>query len=122
MWINPETGQIYGGDCQAGDRAATEEEIAAWRASLVTLEVVKNECERRIDVAVGLNQKLNMLGSMVAKQIAGDHNDDALFIQSMQWIAAMKAACPGLVGNVAYQDDGNWPALSPDLLAFAARF
>lgn len=29
MWIN-ENGMIYEGDCHAGDRAATSEEMAAW--------------------------------------------------------------------------------------------
>lgn len=32
MWIN-ENGLIYEGDCHAGDRAATSEEMAAWELS-----------------------------------------------------------------------------------------
>lgn len=32
MWINAQGG-LYTGDCVAGDRAATKDEVAAWNAS-----------------------------------------------------------------------------------------
>lgn len=33
MWIDATTGALYFGDCRAGDRAATEQEVAAWQAA-----------------------------------------------------------------------------------------
>ena len=33
MWCDASTGALYAGDCRAGDRAATPEEIAAWQAA-----------------------------------------------------------------------------------------
>jgi len=33
MWISVATAEIYVGDCRAGDRAATTEEIDAWQAA-----------------------------------------------------------------------------------------
>lgn len=33
MWIDATTGALYFGDCRAGDRAATEQEAAAWQAA-----------------------------------------------------------------------------------------
>lgn len=33
MWIDVATGALYFGECRAGDRAATEEEVAAWQAA-----------------------------------------------------------------------------------------
>lgn len=32
MWMNAANGALYLGDCRAGDRAATTEEISAWQA------------------------------------------------------------------------------------------
>ncbi len=33
MWIDATTGALYFGDCRAGDRAATTEEVGAWQAA-----------------------------------------------------------------------------------------
>ena len=125
-------GHFYEGDMQPGDRAATDAEVAAWRASLVDLPTVQAECARRINLIVSDDQKLSMLGGMVA-QIASvsllgqavtpaEQTAGTLFIQSMQWIGAMKGACAALVGNVDYQQDANWPVLPNGLAAFAATF
>ncbi|WP_448952115.1 hypothetical protein [Labrys neptuniae] len=105
-----------------GDRQATDAEVAAWLASLVTIDRVQAECQRRIDAAIGLNAKLNLLGTMVANLITANHADDANFLASMQWIASMKGAVEGLVGNVAFDQDASWPPLSDALKAFGARF
>ena len=131
-WVSSLDQTLYQGACRQGDQAATDEQVQAWLASLVTLDIVQGECQRRIDLAVNLNQKLNLLGTMQATtldvlllgQTATDEQkaDAGLFIQSMQWITAMKAACAGLVGNVTYDQDVSWPALSAELVAFGARF
>lgn len=128
---------LYQGACRAGDRQATQTEVSVWLASFITLEAVKAECARRIAVVVTDNQKLDMLASMIAdlQTVAilqfsavsagptdAQKADAASFQSSMQWIVAMKAACAGLVGNVNYQQDGNWPVLPDGLAAFAARF
>lgn len=120
-WINA-GGQIHWGDPQLGDTAATDQQIAAWQAAQVTLGAVQAECARRIALVVTDNQKLDMLGSMVAAHIQGNTADDANFVASMAWIAAMKSACAPLVGNVNYAQDSNWPALPAGLAAFGAQF
>lgn len=123
MWcINPATGAIHYGDLQPGERQASAEEVTAYQAVAVTPGVVQAECARRIAMVVTDNQKLDMLGSMIASHIQGVTSDDANFVASMQWIAAMKAACAPLVGNVNYTADSNWPALPAGLAAFGARF
>ncbi len=125
-------GYFHEGDQQPGERAATASEVTAWEASKVTLGRVQDECQRRIDAVVTLNQKLNLTGTMVANLLAvamlgqtataAQQSDAQLFIQSMQWIAAMKGTCAGLVGNVAFDQDASWPPLSDALVAFGARF
>lgn len=122
MWWTDGNGYFHQGDCQTGERAATDAEVAAWQAARITIDVVEAECARRIALVVTDNQKLNMLGSMIASHIQGNTSDDANFLASMGWIASMKGACAGLVGNVNYQADSNWPALPTGLAAFGARF
>lgn len=121
-WINPATGALHQGGQILGERLATDAEVAAWRATQVTLDVVEAECARRIALVVTDNQKLDMLGSMIASHIQGTTADDANFVASMQWIASMTATCAGLVGNINYAQDDNWAALPDGLAAFAARF
>jgi len=131
-WVNSQTGTFHQGDQQPGDVAATPEQLSAYQASLVTLGAVQDECARRINLAVSDNQKLNMLGTMAAieasitllGQTATTQQQATAqsFVASMQWIAAMKGVCAGLVGNLNYQEDSNWPALDPSVAAFAAQF
>lgn len=122
MWWTDGNGLFHQGDAQPGERLATDAEVLAWQASRMTLDVVEAECARRIALVVTDNQKLNMLGSMIASHIQGSTSDDANFLASMVWIASMKGACAPLVGNVNYTEDSNWPALPTGLAAFGARF
>ncbi|MGO4334948.1 hypothetical protein AB4037_08535 [Labrys sp. KB_33_2] len=131
MWIDTKTGEIYLGDCQPGDRDAAADEIAAWEGRKATPEAVRAECAWRIYAAASqatqanLNGYINLLN---AKALQGGTLTDAqksdliTFAAAMDWINAMRGACAGLIGNAAYRDDGNWPSLSPELAAFAARF
>lgn len=92
---------------------------------------VRFECKRRIYAAASeatqsnMNGYINLLNckalagqSLSAQEVA----DIGLFGQAMAWIVAMRQAIPGLVGKADYADDKNWPVLSDDLKAFAARF
>lgn len=92
---------------------------------------VRYECKRRIYAAASeatqsnMNGYINLLNckalagqSLSAQEVA----DIGLFGQAMAWIVAMRSAVPGLIGKADYADDKNWPALSGDLKAFAARF
>jgi hypothetical protein len=132
MWWTDGNGYFHQGDPGPGERAATDEEVAAYLASRVTLDLVDVECARRISLIVSLDQKLDMIGTMLVEVMAvailgqpatdAQKTDAASFIASMQWIAAMRGACAGLVGNLAYDQDASWPALPSGLAAFGARF
>ena len=125
-------GNFHEGDQQSGDRLATDAETAAWEASKVTLDTVQAECQRRLDLVVTLNQKLHMSGALISV-LAGvvlnaqtatptQISNAALYGQAMQWVAAMNAVVPTLVGNVDYADNSNWPVPSSALVAFVAQY
>lgn len=133
MYIDAVTGSLYNGPFggSPGDREATPAEIAALAATKATAEAVRQECARRIYAAASqatqanLNGYINLLN---AKVLQGGTLTDAqkadliTFAAAMDWINTMRGACATLIGNAAYREDGNWPPLSPELAAFAARF
>lgn len=93
----------------------------------VTDSVVRAECKRRIlDVASeatqsNLNAYMNVL-SFKASLTAEEQADVNLFVQSMDWINAMRARVLELIGDPDYNKDEKWPPLTDELRAFAARF
>lgn len=89
------------------------------------------ECNRRIQLVAPPTTQADLNASMTAIEaipLSGGTLTTAQqaqlqsFIGCMQWIAAMRAACPALVGNAEYQADASWPVCDPALIAFAAQF
>ena len=81
MWIDG-TGQLYAGDCVAGDRAATAEEVAAWQAARDAALVpasVSNFQGRTVLRIHGLfdtvQAAINAMGDPLQKAIAQDAFD-----------------------------------------------
>ena len=63
MWIN-KNGLVYAGDCAAGDRKATDDEISAWDAARVQPKAMAiGEVEMRLSV---LSKELDVLAAQVA--------------------------------------------------------
>ncbi|MDQ0391125.1 hypothetical protein [Labrys monachus] len=120
---------VFGGFTQNGDGTFSPPAIPA--ALLPTLDDVKAECKRRIlavaslEAQSNINGYVNNINAMVATGgtlTTDEHADLLLFNRAMRWIAAMRTACPALVGVADYTADSHWPALDADLAAFAQRF
>lgn len=98
-------------------RGPTPEEVAAERA-----RAVKAECGRRILAVADRNAQMNLTGAAVAGALSTD--DRATYGAAVQWIAAMRAACAGIIADPALDiaDDANWPPVPDGVAELAARF
>lgn len=121
-WISRIDQTLYQGAARLGDVEATDAEVLTWLAGQATLAVVTAECARRVALVVSDDQKFDLLAAMIAEHIQGNTGDDANFLASMQWIGQMRAAIPGLVGNVAYSADASWPQLPAGLASWVGKF
>lgn len=99
----------------------TEEQVAAWQAES-RAQAVKAETTRRIDAVASPYARENMIGAAAAGTLSAEQQ--AAYVASVQWIAAMRAACQALIAlaSADFNDDANWPAVSPEVAALASAF
>lgn len=98
----------------ADDKAA---EAHAQRA-----EAVKVETTRRIDAVAKPHTRENMIGAQAAGVMTADQQ--AAYVASVQWIAAMRAACQAIIADPALDpaDDANWPECPDEVIKLAEAF
>lgn len=88
----------------------------------VVVDVIKDECARRIYAIASDNAQKNMLANFVPGNLSAE--DEAVFKAGTGWIMSMQATCRQLIGaaDAAYREDSKWPAVPDGVAALAARF
>ncbi len=83
---------------------------------------VDGECKRRILAVASAEAQTNILGYVATGTLTAD--DRAAFLDSVAWVAAMRAAAQALIGagDQTFAADAHWPACPADAAALAARF
>lgn len=94
---------------------------AAWAAS-VRATKVKAECKARIYAVASAEAQMNIIGAQAAGALTA--SQQTAYAASVQWIAAMRAACQALISDLAadHTDDANWPSCPAEVVALAAQF
>lgn len=99
-------------------------------APTVGEDEVKMECSNRIYAVADDNTQKNLTGyatTLAALPALGvnltpqQKLDLQLFAMSVQWIKAMRATWPSLVGDPDYRNDDKWPVCPEDVKSLASR-
>lgn len=99
----------------------TAKQIAA-EATAARTARARAKCERRILAVASRNTQTNIIGAAAAGLFSPPQM--AAYVASLAWIAAMRAAWPPMAADPGrdIDDDAEWPACPPEVVALAAAF
>lgn len=99
--------------------APSAEDVAAQAAAARSL-AAREECRRRILAVVPETAQVNLTAAAAADLLSPE--DLATFKAGLGWIAAMRAAWPGIAAAGQPVGTADWPTAPAAVAALAARF
>lgn len=91
-------------------------------AGAALVAAIRAECRNRIFAVASQATQINIIGAAAAGGL--DEDDMTAYRASVEWIAAMRAACAELVADEddTFADAAHWPVCPPEVVALSARF
>lgn len=119
-WQGPDVPTLAGGRAAQGPASSFDPPRPS--PAVFDADAVSAECKRRIFAIASTNAQVNMAAARAAGILSSE--DEAAFLVGLQWIAAMRAACAGLIAaqDATFAADAHWPPCPAEVVALAAKF